>query len=187
MFLLLVAVAPASAQDAKLRIDQLDRFAEQASELIDVTVDENLLQLAAKFLNPKRSPEEAAIKELVSGLKGVFVRRYAFDKEGQFTDTDIESIRSQLQSPGWSRIVGVRSKKKTVVNVEVYIMTEGSVIKGLAVMAVEPRAFTVANVVGPIDLEKLSQLEGKFGIPRFDIVRGDTTEGQDSTSKPPEK
>lgn len=188
LFLFLFAAAmPAQAQDAKLKIDQLDKFSEKAIELIDVTVDENLLQLAAKFLNPKRSPEEAAIKELISGLKGVFVRRFAFENEGEFTREDVEAIRSQLHSPGWSRIVGVRSRRKTVIDVEVYIMTEGTVIKGLGIIAVEPKALTVANVVGPIDLEKLSQLEGKFGIPRFDLVRGDAPDTEDKTKiKPPQ-
>ncbi|MEW6209870.1 MAG: DUF4252 domain-containing protein [Acidobacteriota bacterium] len=180
----MLAALPAEAQDARLKIDHLDKFSEKASELIDVTVDENLLQLAAKFLNPKRSPEEAAIKELISGLKGVFVRRFAFQNEGEFTREDVESVRSQLHSPGWSRIVGVRSRKKTVIDVEVYIMTEGAIIKGLGIIAIEPKALTVANVVGPIDLEKLSQLEGKFGIPRFDLVRGDAPDAEDKPKKP---
>lgn len=188
MFLtVMLAALPAEAQDARLKIDQLDKFSEKASELIDVTVDENLLQLAAKFLNPKRSPEEAAIKELILGLKGVFVRRFAFEREGEFTREDVNLIRSQLQSPGWSRIVGVRSRKGTVIDVEVYIMTEGAIIKGLGIIAVEPKAFTVANVVGPIDLEKLSQLEGRFGIPRFDLVRGDAPPAEDKTKKPDDK
>jgi hypothetical protein len=81
----------------------------------------------------------------------------------------------------------VRSRKKTVIDVEVYLMTEGGIIKGLGVIAVEPKAITVANVVGPIDLEKLSQLEGKFGIPRFDLVKGETPEEEPKpANKPPE-
>jgi hypothetical protein len=37
------------------------------------------------------------------------------------------------------------------------------------VLAAEQRAFTVVNIVGPIDLSKLAELEGKFGIPRFGL------------------
>jgi hypothetical protein len=187
LFLSLMAVVPAYGQDARLKIDHLDKFSQKASEMIDVTVDENLLQLAAKFLNDKRSPEEAAVKQLIMGLKGVFVKRFAFESEGEFTREDVDVIRTQLRSPGWSRIVGVRSRKKTVIDVEVYLMTEGGIIKGLGVIAVEPKAITVANVVGPIDLEKLSQLEGKFGIPRFDLVKGETPEEEPKpANKPPE-
>ena len=176
----------AYGQNPKIQIDHLDKFNSTASEMIDVTVDEKLLQLAAKFLNPKRSPDEAKIKELIEGLKGVFVKRFGFEQEGQFTDADVEAVRSQLRDPAWSRIVGVRSKKKTTINIDVYIMTEGAIIKGLAVLAVEPRALTVVNVVGPIDIEKLSQLEGKFGIPRLDLVTGPDT-GEKPAEKPAEK
>ncbi|HET9531045.1 MAG TPA: hypothetical protein VFQ92_11885, partial [Blastocatellia bacterium] len=59
----------AYVQNPKIQIDHLDKFNSTASEMIDVTVDEKLLQLAAKFLNPKRSPDEAKIKELIEGLK----------------------------------------------------------------------------------------------------------------------
>ena len=31
----------------------------------------------------------------------------------------------------------------------------------------EPREFTVVNIVGPVDLEKLAGLEGQFGIPHI--------------------
>lgn len=189
IFAAFVSALPASAaygQNAKLQIDNLDKFNSTATEMVDVTVDERLLQLAAKFLNPKRSPDEAKIKELIEGLKGVFVKRFGFEQEGQFTDADIEAIRSQLRDPSWSKIVGVRSKKKTSINIDVYIMTEGAIIKGLAVLAVEPKALTVVNVVGPIDIEKLSQLEGKFGIPRLDLITGPDTGEKPAEKKPPD-
>lgn len=189
VFAALFSIAGATAayaQDARLQIDSLDKFNSTASEMIDVTVDERLLQLAAKFLNPKRSPDEARIKELVEGLKGVFVKRFGFEQEGQFTESDVESIRSQLRNPAWSRVVGVRSKKKTNINIDVYLMSEGAIIKGLAVLAVEPKALTVVNVVGPIDIEKLSQLEGRFGIPRLDLITGSETDEKPADKKPPE-
>jgi hypothetical protein len=36
------------------------------------------------------------------------------------------------------------------------------------VIASEPREFTIVNIVGSIDLDKISQLEGQFGIPKMD-------------------
>jgi hypothetical protein len=35
------------------------------------------------------------------------------------------------------------------------------------VIAVEPRQFTVVNLVGSVALAKLRQLQGKFGVPRL--------------------
>ena len=39
---------------------------------------------------------KAKIKEMILGLKGVFVKRFEFEKEGEYTLADVESIRSQL-------------------------------------------------------------------------------------------
>lgn len=180
LLLLIFAISASNAygQDGRLNIDHLDRLAGAATELIDVTVDQNLLQLASKFLRPERSADEALIKEIVNDLKGVYVKRLVFGREGEFSDSDIDSVRSQLGTPGWMKIVNVRSRKKNVRNLDVYLMSEGAVVKGLAVILIEPTAFTVVNVVGPIDLEKLSKLEGRFGIPKLDLVRGETPENQ---------
>ena len=71
-------------------------------------------------------------------------------------------------------------------------MTQGNIIKGLAVLATETKALTVANLVGPIDLDKLSQLEGRFGIPNIGLKQStgaqedeaDTTKKADPNKKP---
>ena len=47
----------------------------------------------------------------------------------------------------------------------------GDQISGLAVLSIDPKEFTVVNIVGPIDLEKLSKLEGQFGVPDLGIER----------------
>lgn len=161
------AAMPAYAQDhAKIDMSHLDKFAERADKVINVTVDEQLLRLAASFLSDKK-PDEAKIKEMILGIKGVFVKRFEFEKEGEFTLADVESIRSQLSAPGWTSVANVRSKREG--NYDISIMSEGSVIKGLAVLAAEAKAFTVVNIVGPIDVAKLAELEGKFGIPHFGL------------------
>lgn len=163
-----LAAAPAYAQDpAKIEMNHLDRFADRADKVINVTVDQQLLQLAGSFLNPKRSPDEAKIKELILGLKGIYVKRFEFEKEGAYTLADVDSIRTQLNGPGWVKVADVRSKREG--NYDVVLMSEGSVIKGLVVLAAEPKAFTVVNVVGPIDVAKLGELEGKFGIPHLGL------------------
>jgi hypothetical protein len=184
LFLFAVAATPALGQSGRIDIRHLDKFTNQAEEVVDVTVDEALLQLAAKFLRPDKSPDEKLAKELISDLKGVYVKRFVFEKEGEYDASDVESIRSQLNSPGWTRIANVRSKRKG--NYDVMIMTEGSVIRGLAVLAVEPKALTVVNVVGPIDVDKLSRIEGRFGIPRFGLERTDQPE-EDGKSDEPKK
>ena len=177
------AAVPVSAQQGKIQIEHLERLSNLAVETIDVTVDEKLIVLGSKFLNEKRSPDEKLVKEIINGLKGVFVKRFVFEKENEYTDADVQSIRSQLEAPGWSRIVGVRSKRKGA-NVDVHIMTEESLIRGLTVLVAEAKALTVVNVVGPIDVEKLSQLEGRFGIPRLDLEQIGGKPSKEKETKP---
>ncbi|MCI0337567.1 MAG: DUF4252 domain-containing protein [Acidobacteria bacterium] len=158
------AAISASAQNAKLQIDHLDRLFPRAAETVDVRVESSLLLIAAKFLKSD-NPDEALVKELISALKGVYVKGVEFDKEGEFSEADVEPIRTQLRAPGWDRIVGVRSRRDGQ-NVEVYLMIEGGVIAGIGVLVFDLKQLFVVNVVGPLDPEKITQLRGHFGIPK---------------------
>ena len=151
----------AHAQGARLQIDQLDSLANRASETVDVKLDEHLIGTAARIFSEK---DDADIREILKGLKGIYVKSFEFEKEGQYSPADVESVMSQLRSGGWSKIIGVRSKKDGD-NVDVYLMMQGDQIEGLAVITAEPKEFTVVNIVGPVNLEKLTKLEGQFGVP----------------------
>jgi hypothetical protein len=155
------AVITAHAQGARLQLDQLDSLANKASETVDVKLDEHLMQTTARIFSDK---EDAEIKELLKGLKGIYVKSFEFEKEGQYSPADVESVMTQLRGGAWSKIVGVMSKKDGD-NVEVYLMMQGDQIQGLAVVSAEPKEFTVVNIVGPVNLEKLTKLEGQFGVP----------------------
>jgi len=166
VLLVLGATATALAQDPRIQTSQLDALAAKASETVDVNIDESLLALTTKFLSSK-DDDERKVKELVSGLKGIYVKSFEFENEGQYTDADLESIRSQLRNPAWSRIIKARSKKDG--SIEVYLMHTGGQISGLAVLATELKEITVINLVGPVDLDKLTRLEGEFGIPELGL------------------
>ena len=165
-FVMAMALAmPAAAyQDIKMPV-QLEKLAQRATESVDVTLDASMLQLASRFLS-KDDPDEAQVKKLVSKLKGVYVRSFEFDEEGQYSKSDVESIRTQLRAPGWSRIVGVKSLKGE--NCEVYLKRDGDLVGGLVVVDAEPKELTIVHIDGPIDPEELSQLGGHLGIPKLD-------------------
>jgi hypothetical protein len=147
----------------------LEKLAASASETVDVSLDAGLLALAARFIDDGEG-EDAAVKAMLSGLKGVYVRSYEFGADGAFGPADVEMIRRQLAAPGWSRMAGVRSKKENA-DVDVYLWVDGSKIGGLGILATEPRRFTVVNIVGTIDLDQLRRLEG-LGLPRLDLEQG---------------
>lgn len=159
--------APLLAQDIKIPAS-VERLADKAAEVVDVTLDANMLQLAGRFLS-NRDADQAKVKKLIGGLKGIYVRSFEFDKPGEYQDSDVEAIRSQLRSPGWSRVAGVRSRKNAE-NSEVYLKMADGQIAGLTVLAAEPRELTIVNIVGTISPEDLEELGGNFGIPKLDAA-----------------
>lgn len=175
--LLALTCAHALAQNGKLEISTLNHLSQRASETVDINLDEHLLQVTGKFLSSKDA-DDAKLKEIISGLKGIYVRNYSFEQENEFSASDVEPIRAQLRAPGWSRFLEIRSRRDGD-NIEVYVLTEADKIAGLAILSVEPKELTVVNIVGMVDLEKLSDLEGQFGIPDLELER-DTTK---STTK----
>jgi hypothetical protein len=90
----------------------------------------------------------------------------AFDEDGAYSKSDVDSVRKQLGSPGWSQLVQVH-RNAPQEDVDVYVNMEGDQVKGLAVIASEPREFTIVNIVGSIDVDKIGRLEGQFGIPQL--------------------
>ncbi|HEY9436289.1 MAG TPA: hypothetical protein VI260_32945, partial [Blastocatellia bacterium] len=70
----------AHAQNARLEIGHLDRLFPKAAETVDVRIDGALLLMASKFLRSDKA-DEAAVKEIVQALKGVYVKGVEFDKE----------------------------------------------------------------------------------------------------------
>jgi hypothetical protein len=99
------------------------------------------------------------------------VRHFTFDDDYAYPKGDIDGVRRQLSAPGWSRVVEARSKKENT-DVDVFLLIDGGKVQGLAIIASEPREFTIVNIVGSIDLEQLHDLEGNFGVPRLEIETG---------------
>ena len=161
--LTLIVAAPASAQQINLDFPGL---ADKAAEVVDVTLDATMLKAAARFFS-SRDAEERSISDMVRGLEGIYVRSYSFDSTGQYDrPATVDRMRKQL-GPSWKKIVNVRSRDRE--NVEVFLDMRGEAVRGLFLISAEPRELTVVNIVGPIDLEKLGNLEGQFGIPRMSM------------------
>ncbi|HEX8068422.1 MAG TPA: DUF4252 domain-containing protein [Pyrinomonadaceae bacterium] len=170
------ATAAARAQTrypAQLQIESLDALAAKANQVVDVNIDERLLRLVPVKLLANAKSEDVDMKQvaqIVAGLKGIYVKDFEFNADGEYTDADLAPLRAQLRGADWVRFVNVVNKSKGR-KIEVYMMTapQGARVEGLAVIAVEPKRLTAVNIVGIIDIEKLSKLEGQFGIPEFGI------------------
>lgn len=189
VFLALAALcAPLTgfAQPGKLELENLDKLSAKATVVNDVTLDGALLQLAAKVLDASHDEEAAQVKEVIKGLKGIYVKNFEFDEPNQYSPADVEAIRSQLARPGWSRVVESRDKRHGE-NSEIYLLKEGDKIAAVAILVAEPKELTVVNIVGFIDLDKLGELGGKFGIPEEIKDKTDKPKNKPSTQTKPDK
>ena len=163
---LLLTSAPlaVAAPPGQLQLPNFDSLTDKSIQSVNITLDPSLLSLAAGFLDSSK-PEDAATKEVVSGLRGIYVRSYTFDKDFAYPTADVDKVRKQLAAPGWQQLVQTRSKGQD--NVDIYVSVDQGRTNGLAIIASRPREFTIVNIVGSIDLQKLHQLEGKFGVPKL--------------------
>jgi hypothetical protein len=156
-----------AASNPRLVLPDFKGLADKATESVSITMDPSLLGLATRFMDSGNAQDAAAI-DVIKGLRGIYVRSYTFDRDGAYRPSDVDEIRKQLAAPGWSRVVETHSKK-THADVDIYLMTEGKQVLGLALIASEAREFTIVNIVGAIDLDKLHKLEGQFGVPKLDL------------------
>lgn len=158
---------PAGAQDFRFP-PALDRLAAKAQATVDITLDKSLLGLAARFLSDNDGDEVKA-KRLIAGLNSVTVRSYEFDTAGEYNSADVEAVRSQLQPPAWSRVVGVRSKRNSE-DADVYIKTESNGnVGGVVIIVADARELTIVHIAGSIDPAQVADLGGRWHIPRIEI------------------
>src|SRR5882724_13016955 len=91
LLLLAGGVMTARAQGPKLQMDQLDLLANKASQTVDIKLDERLLQTTWKLISGK-DPGDAKIKEVLKGLKGIYVKSFSFEKEGEYSQVEVDSV-----------------------------------------------------------------------------------------------
>lgn len=163
LFVVAALALPVAAQQINLDIPGLR---DKASEEVTVTLDASMLRLAAKFLSD--GADERNVRDIVQKLQGVYVRSYEFDHEGEYDRSVVDRLRSQLGA-GWKKIVDVRSKVGE--NSEIYTQSQGDQITGLVIITAEPKELTIVNLVGPIDLDRLADLQGQFGIPKARMAK----------------
>ncbi len=170
LLLFLFAAVGVNAQDARLRFDHLNQLETKALEVVEVNIDGKLLDLAKRVLVKVHDPDAKKVGLAISGLKGIYVRVYNFEKENEYNIADVDAIRSQLQAPGWEKLANARSKRNNQ-KVDVYTMFSGDVMSGIAVVVSESKSIAVVNVIGPIDIDLLVELSGKLNIPRIEIEK----------------
>lgn len=142
-------------------IGGMEALAAKAKDAVDVSLPLPMLQLAAGFLSKDKSvnPE---IQKLISGLKGITVKKYTFEEEGQYKPEDLQPVRDQLRKAGWGVFLGLHGKGQ---NTDIFTKSDGGQIAGIAVVKADPKEVKLVYIEGTIDLVGLANLAGQFGIP----------------------
>jgi len=162
----------ASAQNARLNFERLDNLSGKATDVVDVSIDGKLLDLAKRVMVKANDAEAKKVAQAISGLKGIYVRVFHFANENEYNVADVDEIRAQLQTPGWERLANVRSKKNNQ-KIDVFTMFTGEQMSGVAVVISDSKSIALVNVVGPIDIDMLVEMSGRLNIPKIDIEKQD--------------
>jgi hypothetical protein len=163
---LLLAAAPlaAQAQAGRLKLPDFAGLAGKAQESVDISLDGEMLKSAGAFIGGQDGKTPREVADALAGVQGIYIRVFEFDRPDVYSQRDLEGVRLQLQAPGWKKLMSVQSKDE---HVDMYLREPGGnpADGGMALVVSEPREFVIVNIVGDVDLEKLRQLQGKFGVP----------------------
>jgi hypothetical protein len=154
----------AGAQDAKLKLPEFRSLAGKATESVNISLSPWLLRMAGAFIDEK-DQDGLATKHLLAGIKSIEVRSYQFATDNAYSSADIDAVRSQLSAPGWNQLMQVHHRDKSE-DVDMYVLIENNVTKGFALIASEPREFTIINIVGSINIDDLPKLQNHLHLPK---------------------
>lgn len=152
------AVLPALAQTPPLVLPPaLEKdLSARASDVTEITLGKNMLGFAAKFMNGKDS-DEAATRQLIEGLDGIYVREYEFDKEGDYSTDEIEKLRQYFETSEWTPIVREREKKGGE-STDVMVKLVNGESHGMFILSAEPKELSIVLILGPIRMDQLGKL-----------------------------
>jgi hypothetical protein len=137
-------------------------LAARASDVTEVTLGKSMLAFASKFMNGK-DQDEAATRQLITGLDGIYVRDYEFDKEGQYSMEEIEQLRKYFETSEWTSVVRERERKSGETT-DVMVKLVNGESHGMFILTAEPKELTIVLILGPIKMEDLSKLKGLSGL-----------------------
>jgi len=167
--------AAAMTQNARIDIPDFRPLKTRATDCVDINLGPLLLHTLGLFMDDK-DPQSAATKRLLRGIQSIRVRSFQFDTESAYSRADVDAVRSQLGAPGWTSIMTVHDRDKGE-DVDMYMLIQNEQTRGFALVASEPREFTIINIVGSVNLSDVAKLQKELHI-------GKAIAGQDALPRP---
>ena len=122
-------------------------------------------------------PDSAEARNLMRGLHKVQIHSFQFATEHTYGRGDLEALRSHFASPDRRRVVRVR-ERGTNGDIDIYCSLVKHTITRLVIIDAEPREFTLVNIVGTIDADRIGMLRRGFipheqGKPELALTRSE--------------
>jgi Domain of unknown function (DUF4252) len=138
-------------------------LAAKAIDVTEVTLGKNMLDFAAKFMKDK---DDEQARKLIQGLKGIYVREYTFEKEGEYSMDQIKQLRAYFETSEWSPIVHEveRRKGEAAETTDVMVKTVNGETQGMFILSAEPKELSIVLILGPINVDELGELHGIGGL-----------------------
>jgi hypothetical protein len=165
-----------ACQSAKLRLPDFQPLADKATDTVNISVSPWLLHAAASFIDDQDA-EGAATREMLKRIHSIDIRSYEFATDFAYSRADIDAVRRQLTGPGWTPLMQVHDREKSE-DVDVYIAIENNRTTGFALIASEPRQFTIINIVGSVARTDLPKIENYLHLPAGKVGLGRVDEGR---------
>ena len=154
----LPATAKAPQVKGLINIDYTD--AEDEAK-VEINLRGSMLALLAKGIK-KRNPQGS---EFLESLTAANVRVYDESALGGRNFAEVQKFYKQQMSSQWETLSRTKDEQKRIAY-GIYSLAEGDVVSGLVVLVESDikREFAVVNLVGKIDITKLSQLDKITGV-----------------------
>jgi hypothetical protein len=159
-------------------------LAARAANVTEVTLGKGMLDFAAQFMD-KNDKDQVAVKQLIEGLNGIYVRDYEFDKEGQYSMDQLEQLRQAFSAPEWTPMVHERESKGGESTDVMMKMVNGEP-QGIFVLDAEPKELAIVLILGPIRMDQLSELKGLSGLSELGDIGKDAS-GKDKSGEKAKK
>ena len=173
ILILLAAALPAFAA-ADFDFKQLDKLGANATDSTNITLEGPMLKMASGLMND----DKGSAKNVLSKLKGIYVRTWEYAEEGKYNDSDLDPLRNWLDAQHWTKIVDVKEKKdKEKTAIYVLSLPENKP-GGFAIISAEAKDVSVVFVDGPVSMEDLGKLGGNIGIPDMSILNDSKKAGK---------
>ena len=157
-----LALASTAFAEQALDLSALKGLESKAKESTSIDLGQDQMKLMMGFASDSNSE----LQKLAKTIELIQVRTFGFDKDNMYNMADMEALRQKVKA---SDFVPFLSHKEKGGFTEILMRKGPKGLRGFIVLTAEAREITIINIIGDLDLNTLSKLGGKFGIPDIQL------------------